>query len=160
MKISLAVTREIKPDWLSRQIMKRLGTDYSHCIIIIDEYVWQSTGKGFWPIPLNLFLNDRIIVDSREFELSGNGLVYANGWLQGKRGIEYSSSQYLGFIFPWMRKFVANGLEKMICSEVQYLFAVDCLLMKRRFIHSDFIDPKMSWNEIKKYWCKINKCIK
>ncbi len=117
MKFEIIAIGEEKPDFVSSRIQKALGTDYSHVAILVDEEViYHATGKGFHKEYLCDVLPGHII--RHRFEVrSARSDEFSLGWLEGNIGVPYSNLQYLGFIFPWMRKFVDNGRKRTICSE-------------------------------------------
>lgn len=144
MKISILAIGEEKPDFVSRRIQSFLGTNYSHAAILVeDHWLYHATAKGFHQIPLHLVLPGHVIRHRFDYELNQEQSQYALGWLQGALGHEYSQSQYLGFLFPWLRRFVANGNSKTICSEAVGQFMFDCLnIREARLYACDFLSPK------------------
>ncbi len=155
MTFEVAVTAEVNPDWLSSRIMKKIDRDYSHCIIIEADagLIWQSTGKGFHSVQRSKFFSDGERKIAYVMPINVADISFAKGWLRGKEGVEYSTSQYLGFIYPLFKPFVSNKKEKMICSEVQYRFAVECCGMPDD-LNADFVDPGMAWDRICNYIMK------
>lgn len=117
MKIKVAFTKEKNPDFISASIMKFLGTDYSHVFFIHDGVIFHSVGQGVKREYLSNYLKTHDITDVFEVDLD---LTYKEfeSYMYGAEGKEYSESQYIGFILPFMKKFVRNGKEKTICSEL------------------------------------------
>ena len=154
MKFRIFVSREIKPDLMSRLIMWKFKADYSHIGMIVedgetDPFIWHSVGKGFSTASLPHFMQDHTIesVDITEYIKDKN---YALGYLQGRIGVEYSQSQYLGFILPWTRWLVRNKEGKGICSEEVARFLYHCC---KHHVHVDpnkfdFVSPKDVWETL------------
>lgn len=144
MKFEILAVGELEPDFASRQIQRFLKTDYSHCVILVDErWCYHATAKGFHMIPLTALLPGHAIRARFAFELEVGPTQFALGWLQGALGHEYSQSQYLGFLFPFLRRFVANGNSKTVCSEAAGQFMFECLKVQdARLYACDFLSPK------------------
>jgi hypothetical protein len=135
---------EIEPDFVSRRIQKFIDADYSHSAILVDgETIYHATGIGFHRIPLLELLPGHIIRHRIRFELEGEAGVFAKGWLEGCIGTEYSHSQYLGFFFPFLRRFVDNNRAKTVCSEAVGDFMAECLgIRDHRLLNCDFLSPR------------------
>lgn len=159
IRFNIFVSGEKKPDWMSRKIMKRFGTNYSHIGMIVRLYggkttIYHSVGKGFSKIDkyeeLKKFFGEHNV---REIEVTQyiKNQHYALGYLNGRIGVEYSFSQYLGFVFPGLQKFVRNGKEKGICSEETARFLNQCCNHEIKVDPSkfDFVSPKDVWEKLK-----------
>lgn len=151
--IKIFVAREVEPDWVSRKIMKVIGADYSHIGIIVDDtIVFHMVGEGFSQCPLKEMESDHVLQTKDITDRIH--MTYALGYLQGRLGVEYSQSQYLGFLFPFMRRFVRNNKEKGVCSEEVARFLLVCGQEKyisgylNRFIDLDFVSPKDVWETL------------
>lgn len=144
MKFSILAVGELEPDFVSKRIQHFLKTDYSHSAILVEDFmVYHATGKGFHAIPLHSLLPGHALRHKIDFELPDAQSHYACGWLQGALGHEYSQSQYLGFLFPFLKRWVANGNSKTVCSEAVGQFMFDCLNVKdARLYECDFLSPK------------------
>jgi hypothetical protein len=144
MKFEILAIGELEPDFVSRRIQRYLGTDYSHIGILVDGlWLYHATGIGFHMVPLAAFLPGHAIRHRFAWELDRDTTQYALGWLEGCVGCEYSQSQYLGFLFPFLRPFVANGKSKTVCSEAGAQFMFDCLKVREpRLFACDWINPK------------------
>ena len=141
MGFEIALAAEKKPDFFSRAIMRALGTDYSHALIIVDNSrLFHATEVGFHESPLAEFVTDHIF--RHRFDIKPACERYALGWLDGCIGTEYSQSQYLGFIFPILRPLVTNGRARTICSEAVADFIFDCVADKPSMGAADFLSPK------------------
>lgn len=155
MKFSIFVSKEDNPDFMSRRIMKRYDSDFSHIGIIVGMHgkkrVYHSVGKGFSSMPLHELNKDHSlqIIDITDYIVSHD---YALGYLQGRIGVEYSFSQYLGFVFPWMRVFVRNKEQKGICSEEVARFCNHVCKPELKVSNEnfDFLPPHIVWNYINK----------
>lgn len=151
MKIQIFGSKEKKPDTLSKVIMSRLGCDYSHVGIIFDGIIYHAVGEGVCTISQEEFLKERdfsLLLDVTNKVQPSTDILF--GWLEGRKGTEYSTSQYLGFAFPELQRFVDNGAEKVVCSELAYEFAVFAgILPTGHFPNQDFVDPKMIIEAIK-----------
>lgn len=160
MTFKIFVCGEKDPDWVSRKIMKKLGTDYSHIgmFVTVDvfEIIYHSVGKGFSKIDdiehyeeMKTFLKEH---NFQEIDITKyiKNEQFALGYLEGRLGAEYSESQYLGFIFGFMRRFVKNGRAKGICSEEAARFLVNCCNHELKFDRSkfDFVSPKDVWEKV------------
>ena len=148
MKIELLAIGEVKPDWASTLIQRALDTDYSHIGILINGvHLWHATEVGFHMIPWATFEPGHVVRHRFEWEVKDGtyqeGLI--TGWLIATMGKEYSTSQYLGFIFPMLRsvKIIANGNSKLVCSEAGGQFLYDTYLLRdHRLSKCDWLDPK------------------
>lgn len=139
-----------KPDIFSRLIMWAMKTDYSHCAIVAhaidyreDDIIYHCTAEGFHAERSKKYLEDHIVRHEFKYELSTYKSLYAWGWLDGCIGTQYSRMQFIGFIFPFLKPFVANNRDRMICSEAAGDFMKDCLGIKDSRLNScDFVTPK------------------
>lgn len=154
MKFYIFVSGEYEPDFLSKKIMKRFETNYSHIgMVLEDEFdkkeIFHSVGKGFSTANWDIFLLGHHV---RLIDITDKvkNAQYALGYLQGRMGIEYSFSQYLGFVFPFLRKFVRNKTEKGICSEEAARFLYHCCIHELRVDPNkfDFVSPKDVWEKL------------
>lgn len=164
-KIEVFASCELKPDFVSKRIMRflfgRRRADslvdvWSHVGMIVTtadgrETVYDATGKGIDKSDLSELLKEHTLprrIDITE-RIQGVSLDFLHGWLEGRRGVEYSSSQYLLFALPaWCRrltKLFSNGSEKAICSEFVYNFCcISNVLSSGLFENPDAVDPKMA----------------
>lgn len=154
IKISIFVCAENDPDWVSRKIMKVIRADYSHIGIIVDDRtVYHMVGKGFSTMPL-AELQVGHTLQLKNITNHIDNIQYALGYLEGRLGVEYSQSQYLGFLFPFLRQFVRNNREKGVCSEEVARFLLLCGKPQRieSNIHNldslDFVSPKDVWEAL------------
>lgn len=139
--IEVAVAREKNPDFVSRMIMRWMGRPYSHIFIIHQNKLIHSTGKGVHNTWLDEFMVDHDIMIKRRVPIgSGKTVAYFKGFVAGCSGKEYSESQYIGFLFPFLRRFFRNGREKTICSEFVANVLNNCCGYDIRNI--DFVSPK------------------
>lgn len=153
MKFSIFVSKEDEPDFVSRRIMKRYNADFSHIGIIVDndneKRVYHSVGKGFSTMPLKDLNKDHTlqILDVTSYIVNHD---YALGYLQGRLGVEYSLSQYLGFIFPSLQRFVKNGNRQGICSEEVARFCNHVCKPEMQISNEnfDFLPPHVVWDYI------------
>lgn len=144
MKFEILALGELEPDFASRHIQAFLGTDYSHCAILVDGlWAYHATAEGFHMTPWATLSPGHAVRHRFEWELDRDTTQYALGWLEGCLGCEYSESQYLGFLFPFLRHFVANGRSKTVCSEAAGQFMFDCLKIKEARLYAcDWLTPK------------------
>ena len=147
MKISVGFTAELKPDFISRSIMKFLKTDYSHVFLIHDGIIYHSDGRGVNKIHLEYYKKTHKLVYEFPLEISLTEKEF-EAYMKGAQGKEYSESQYLGFLFDFMKKWVRNGEEKMICSELvaQVLQDFGGFTLPKE---ADFMSPKDVYNLLK-----------
>lgn len=118
MLVEVCFTAERKPDLVSKLIMQFMGTNYSHVLFKVGGEVFHATGEGVNRIPVSEYLgNKKIIVHQIPVVLDCTANEFY-AYMLGANGKEYSSSQYLGFLFKPLRKLVSNGEEKQICSEL------------------------------------------
>lgn len=149
-KFEVFVSREKEPDFVSKMIMKKIGANYSHIGLLIDGHsIYHATGKGFHLQLLSDFEQKKLIVD--KIEVSVLNADYALGYLHGNIGKEYSQSQYLGFLLPWLTSLVDNGDEKLICSESVINFLKHCVYDFYHVEPADFVDPKEAFEMVKSY---------
>lgn len=115
MKINVLFSAEKNPDFTSSQIMKKLGTKFSHVLIQYKEdTIFHAIGKGVCTENLTAFLSEHDIVEKFEVELKVSA-DYFDGFVAGSHGKEYSQSQIAAL---GVGKGAENGDEKMICSEL------------------------------------------
>ena len=152
MKIEICTSRETKPDFVSRMIMKFMGTKYSHILVLIDNsIVWHMTGKGFHSQPADEFLSDHLFVDCVDVSTKvTRSEEYCKGYLEGMRGGEYSQSQYLGFLRKRLQRFTKNGNEKSVCSESVARIMHDWGVMYFPEDVRDFLSPEDVIEALKK----------
>lgn len=116
--VKVAWTREKDPDWVSKEIMDFLDTDYSHVFFINDGFIYHATGEGVNKTPLDKYLETHIIVHERMLPLPLMTEDSFKAYMAGADSKEYGHLQYIGFIAPWLQRFVKNGNTKQICSEL------------------------------------------
>ena len=143
--IEVAVSRERKPDILSRLIMWFTKANYSHILIIKDSIVYHAVGSGTCSVHLTDFLKKRELVHVQKVGLSVTEDFFM-GYVTGADGKDYSESQYLGFLFRPIRKFVRNKKERTICSE--YAARILNLCCGFNFKNTDFLSPKDVMEEV------------
>jgi hypothetical protein len=150
MKFEVFASREKKPDFVSKEIMKKIGCDWSHNGIIYTddlgfERIFHAIGSGVSDEHVSDFLEKREFVHRIDVtDRMKTSPQFSYGWLWGRKGTEYSQSQYIGFLLPFMKKFIRNGTHKVICSEFVYEFCVTTGVLKfRHFPKQDYVDPKM-----------------
>lgn len=155
MRFKIFVSGEINPDFLSRRIMKRFKTNYSHIgMIVIDNQgfttIYHSVGEGFSAKNYDDFCEEHHMqeIDITRYILNED---YALGYLNGRIGVEYSFSQYLGFVFKSLQGLTRNGKEKGICSEEAARFMFHCCQHNLKIDQSkfDFVSPKDVWEKLK-----------
>jgi len=150
MKFQVFVSKEVNPDFLSRMIMKKLGTPYSHIGLLVtgtDCHLYHSTGKGFHRQSKEDFLSSGVKAIHASVDITPlvKDKKYALGFIHGRVGTEYSESQYIGFLLPWTQGFFANKNKKGICSEEVMYFLNKCVL-GGSVDDIDYYDPKMAWD--------------
>lgn len=153
VKFYIFVSGEHKPDFVSKRIMKRFKTDYSHIGLVVEidghKTIYHSVGKGFSTESYEEFLKEHYIYEKDITKYIYN-FQFALGYLTGRLGIEYSYSQYLGFLFPMLQRLVRNKKEKGICSEEAARFlnecCQECLRVNKKQL--DFISPKEVWEHL------------
>jgi hypothetical protein len=148
---------ELEPDFLSRSIMQALDCKWSHNGIIycVDDNdsgtIVHSIGKGVCEEPVREFLISHKFVHFINVTSLINDHGFAKGWLKGSIGKDYSESQYLGFLFPRIKKLVSDGKAEMICSEFAARFMCECTSFKGfDEANCDFIDPKIFIETLRK----------
>lgn len=142
--ITVAVSAEIKPDFVSRMIMWFTKATFSHIMIIDKGEIVHSVGEGNSKADLNKYLETHKL-QAKRIRLK-KPYDYFRGYVDGSQGKEYSESQYWGFLFKPLRKFFRNGNEKEICSE----YVARCLnhCCGYDFKDMDFLTPKQVWEDI------------
>lgn len=156
MKFYLFSSAEIKPDWLSRKIMKYLKCDYSHIGVIVEHEghsaIYHSTGEAVNLKYMDSFMTDHILVHKIDITKHIIDLQFAHGWCEGSIGKDYSESQYLGLIFPWLKNLSGDGRSEMICSEFGARFIDECTTIPSfDRTNCDFIDPKVCIETLQNY---------
>lgn len=146
-KVEIAFTRELKPDFVSKEIMKFLKTDYSHVFFIHNGIIFHAVGKGVSIVSLDEYLKTHLIVARKEVTLDVSEDRFL-GYMDGAKDKEYSSSQYLGIVSRFLKRFGRNGGEKMICSEL--VASVLALYAGHKLPkEADFITPKDVYDMLK-----------
>jgi hypothetical protein len=149
MKFFAFAGAEVEPDFVSKSIMKAIGTNYSHVGIIIQEegeeygHIIDATGKGVCKSKVEDYIKDHELlemIDITRFVLNGSN---AKSWLEGNLGKDYSEGQFVGFKIPALKKLVGDGESELICSELCARFCnkhttIDAFLET----DPDFICPK------------------
>lgn len=155
MKYKICFTREIKPDFISRMIMKFLRSNYSHVMLGYEDIIYHATGKGVHS------------QTRKEFLAQGKEVVYSflidlplspselKSYMRGAEGKEYSNSQYLGFLFPALQRYVANGKSKQICSELVCDVLAEFGNYEFPKMH-DFMSPRDVYEFLSAEYCEGN----
>lgn len=150
-QISVMTFREMRPDFVSRMIMRFGKAPYSHIAICFEQHgeKWLShaTGKGVHRAKLSPYLDEHILVGEKKFNLTCSGDEFL-GYIKGAEGKDYAEAQYIGFIFPykWVQKLIADGNKDLICSEWVGNILVDCC--GKKFDNLDFKSPRDIWEAI------------
>lgn len=140
MKLKIAFTREYKPDLVSKLIQKYLKTDYSHTFFVLNDTSFHSTGKGVHEVPLSDYLQTHVLV--MEFEVESNQTESEFlSFMAGSMGKDYGESQYIGFLFPFLQKYLDNNNSKTICSEIVATYLADYCGYKLPK-DADFMSPR------------------
>ena len=153
-KIQIFIARETPADWVSRKIMKVIGADYSHIGIIVGTTVFHMVGKGFCEMHLEDMQKGHKLW-TIDVTLQMKDIHFILGYLEGRRGVSYSQSQYIGFLFPWLRFLVRNNRSKGVCSEEVARFLLLCGKPEDvkdhvgKLGHLDFVSPKDVWEALK-----------
>jgi hypothetical protein len=115
MKIKVLFVAETHPDFISRKIMNKMNTHYSHVLIVFDETeVFHAVGKGVCLDNFSEYIKDHVIAEAFNVELKVSR-EYFLGFVEGSQGKDYSQSQIVGIAGG---KEIHNGDGKMICSEL------------------------------------------
>lgn len=150
MKVQVCVSAEKVPDFVSLAIMRFLRWPASHIFLVYDDVMYHAVGEGVRSDDFREFCKDHHITDRVEVDLKCTPLEFAS-WFQEHQGIEYSDSQYLGFMVPFVRFLVRNGRKKAICSEFVSWAMIDFTDMdKALFEDADFKNPKEVLEAIKR----------
>ena len=137
--IEVAVSRERKPDIVSKLIMWFTKANYSHILIIKDSVVYHAVGQGTCSVSLTDFLVKRELVQIQKVRLKVDEEFFM-GYVTGADGKDYSESQYIGFLFRPLQRFVRNKKERTICSE--YAARILNICCGYDFEGADFLSPK------------------
>lgn len=142
MRVLVAVSAEKIPDFVSWQIMRRLKFKGSHIFVVIeeDDRMFHAIGRGVCDDKYSEFLTEHHIPLSKHIELNCTKEEFY-AWYEKHRGIEYSDSQYLGFVSRFLRWLVRNGRKKAVCSEFVAWVLTD-LAGRTEFDDADFLSPK------------------
>lgn len=140
--INILATSEIGPDFISKMIMKKLKTNFSHVLIYFDGLIIHSVGDG---LVILEHRESQKYLETHEVKEKFNVALncsedYFYGYVRGAQGKEYSSSQYIGFLVPFLAKFFANKKEKLICSEFVAEVLNECCGFNLKDL--DFLSPK------------------
>lgn len=148
-KWEIIAVGELNPDWQSRAIQRGIMADYSHIAILFtddsgEQCVFESIGKGTVKSTVAEVLDNGKAVIRHRFTVPVLNNDFSLGWCHGRLGGRYSLIQYLGFIFPFMRRFkwIRNGRAFSVCSEFGADFLVDCAnLIHDKLNDCDFVSP-------------------
>lgn len=124
MKVTVAVSKEKNPDFVSRQIMKFIGRDFSHILFHYNGYVYHCIEDGVVVESLKHYLIDHELPIEKEIPLRCTKEEFYH-WVKIHSKIEYSHWQWGGFALkklgPWIFKlfcgFFSNGRNFGVCSE-------------------------------------------
>lgn len=112
---------EVRPDLFSALIMRFLRAPYSHNALLYKGKIWHATTPGgvCEELPEEVLKGCRIYARKR---IQLNVIEeYFEGWLEGERGKGYGHIQnvglVLGTIFPFMKRWLADGQRRRNCSE-------------------------------------------
>ena len=142
MKIKVCFTSEKKPDFTSRMIMKIMRTSYSHVFFVHKGNIYHSVGEGVCVEPYEKYLESHDLVEEFDVDLVCTEEVF-EAFMDGEKEKEYSMSQYLGFVIPFMQKYVDNNNAKRICSELVAVALQNYGKTKYTFTKDlDFTNPK------------------
>ena len=162
MRVYVFASAERSPDLVSRAIMRAIDAPYSHVGIIctpsdVFEYekiaysngglsqatIFHATGEGVNEKNAEAFFEDHtleFLIDITDYV---SRFEYSLGWLESKIGLEYSDSQYLGFIGKIFQRFTSNDQSKFICSEFVAEFLNSCSSIRLfEKLDCDFVSPK------------------
>lgn len=119
MNISVAFSKEINPDFVSRAIMFKDGVDYSHVLIIFEDQdgkstIFHSVGEGVCLASLSEFMEHHELPHVFNVELTCHA-EYFYGYVRGSLGKDYAESQVAAIALGLEAD---NGDSKMICSEL------------------------------------------
>lgn len=115
MEIKVIFSAEVNPDFMSKQIMNKFKTPYSHVLIQHEEgKIFHAVGKGVCVEDADPFFKDHIAVATFLVKLDVSRDFFY-GFVMGANGKEYSQSQIAALASG---KGTENGDEKMICSEL------------------------------------------
>lgn len=127
-KIKVIFTREKDPDFISKKIMEKDGTNYSHVLIDYDENgerkIFHAVGEGVCIYAENKYKDyykSHIKAHEYEIELKVSKDFFL-GYVEGSCGKEYSQSQIAAIAVGGI---LENGDEAMICSELAGLVIRD-----------------------------------
>lgn len=121
-QVRVCFTAENDPDFVSKMIMEKYGTNYSHVLITFlnedrDQVIFHATGDGVHTLAgqklMNYFSTHRV-VDTAIVDLQVSREFFS-GYVKGASGKEYSQSQIAAIAAGRIQR---NGDEKMICSEL------------------------------------------
>jgi hypothetical protein len=147
IQVKVCVVAELNPDFVSSQIMKRIGAPYSHAIIIYKNKIYHAIEQGVCISSMEEGLLDSKIVDEKDIELDCTEEEFFS-FIEGAVGKNYSEIQLLGFIFPSLKGLVANGRSALICSEF-VAWVLEKFAGYKWNEDLDFVDPRELFESIK-----------
>lgn len=122
-----------------------MGVRYSHIGILVGDRIYHSIGNGVTEECFESFKKTHWIPFRKKVVVQCER--YALGYLDGHIGIEYSQSQYFGFLVKRFQRFFRNKKSKLICSEFVANFINDCTQQKI-FKDTDFLTPREVFEKI------------
>lgn len=147
MRAIVAISAEKLPDFFSWQIMRRTKYPGSHCLVIVDDEVFEAIDCGVSRQPLAPFLGSHWIADKVYVEVPCTKEQF-EAWFGKLKGIPYSKMQLFGFALPkWTRRFFKNGRKAAICTEFVCWFLTD--LMGYEVVDEEFKTPEDVLNQIR-----------
>lgn len=122
MKIQVVVVAEIKPDFVSSQIMRWMKAPYSHAAIIYNNMVYHCIEQGVCVQSLEDGLHDSVIVGSKEIELKCNEETFL-AFIEGAKDKDYSETNLIGIALKKLGfgksfyKYFSDGRSELFCDE-------------------------------------------
>lgn len=146
MKVRICVAAEKIPDFISWRIMRFLKFAASHIFIVYKDRMYHAIEEGITDHDFLEFCKDHHIVAKKEVEFFCTEEEFF-AWYAKIKGTPYSQSQYVGFFFPFLKRFVRNKRKAAICSEF-VAWAMEDLARRSDFGDSDFLNPKEVFDRI------------
>lgn len=119
--IKVKFVAEKHPDFVSRLIMDKYKTNYSHVLIEYEDngvpHIFHATGRGVHIMKgceLLKYHHSHNVVSFEDIRLDVSKDFFL-GFVKGSSGKEYSQSQIAAIATGGVQE---NGDEKMICSEL------------------------------------------
>jgi hypothetical protein len=138
---------EKDPDWISRMIMKREKVPYSHIAIEFEGDIYHAVGEGVCVDNYKEYMEAHTEQGRKVVQLKCIKATFL-GYIEGSKGKDYSETQWIGFMFPWFRRWFDDNKSEVICSEFVARILARYTDIDFDYQNLDFLTPKQVFEMI------------